>query len=119
MKVFARTPLNLEKFSQPQGEIYLIPERCKECEFCVRFCPKQVLQVSQATNSKGYHYPEIAEGKESACVHCEFCTLVCPEFAIFTIAVNGSPSAGPERSVRNTGHERSMSNVNTDQGVRT
>jgi NAD-dependent dihydropyrimidine dehydrogenase PreA subunit len=35
-------------------------------------------------NSKGYHYPVVAPGKEDACVHCGFCSLICPEFAIYT-----------------------------------
>ena len=84
MKVFARIPLNLERITVPRGEVYLIPARCKGCRLCIEFCPQDVLQESTALNAKGYHYPEIAPGKEEACVHCDFCTLICPEFAIFT-----------------------------------
>lgn len=84
MKVFARTPLDLATISKPQGQVYIIVERCKGCELCIEFCPQEVLQASTDLNAKGYHYPEIAPGKETACVHCDFCTLVCPEFAIFT-----------------------------------
>lgn len=85
MKVFERTPVDLDEVQIPRGQVYLIPERCKGCEICVELCPKDVLQVSINTNVKGYHYPEIAPGKENACVHCDFCTVVCPEFAIFTM----------------------------------
>jgi len=85
MKVFARTPIDLDEVQIPRGQVYLIPERCKGCDICVELCPKDVLQVSINTNVKGYHYPEIAPGKENACVHCDFCTVVCPEFAIFTM----------------------------------
>jgi len=88
MRVFARTPLNLDQVRVPRGQVYLIPERCKGCKVCVQFCPSNVLQLSQGANEKGYHYPEVIPGKEDACVHCEFCTLVCPEFAIFTLPVN-------------------------------
>jgi len=88
VKVFARTPLNLEQVRLPRGQVYLIPERCKGCQVCIHFCPRQVLSLSQQANSKGYHYPEVAAGKEQDCVHCEFCTLVCPEFAIFTLPVS-------------------------------
>ncbi|NIS82850.1 MAG: 4Fe-4S dicluster domain-containing protein [Anaerolineales bacterium] len=84
MRVFARTPLDLEQVTIPQGIVYLIPERCKGCRICIDLCPQQVLQVSSGTNTKGYHYPEIAPGKENSCVYCDFCTMVCPEFAIFT-----------------------------------
>ncbi|NIM94260.1 MAG: 4Fe-4S dicluster domain-containing protein [Anaerolineales bacterium] len=89
MKVFARVPVDIDHISIPRGQVYIIPERCKECEICVQLCPKQVLQVSEQINAKGYHYPEVVPGKEDACVHCEFCTMVCPEFAIYTME-NGS-----------------------------
>jgi len=88
MKVFGRTPIDIRQARIPQGQVYLIPERCKGCRICVTFCPREVLQESKTVNGKGYHYPEIAPGKEAACVHCEFCTLVCPEFAIFTLEVS-------------------------------
>ena len=86
-QVFARVPLDLETITTPRGEVYIIPERCKGCELCVEFCPEDVLYNSEQTNSKGYHYPDVVEGKAASCVHCEFCSLVCPEFAIFTLAV--------------------------------
>ena len=89
MKVFARTPLDLDSVSIPHGQVYIIPGRCKGCEICIRFCPQEVLRISEHTNEKGYHYPEVAEGKDNTCVHCDFCTLVCPEFAIYTLALEG------------------------------
>lgn len=94
MRVFDRTPLNIGRLSIPRGQVYLIPDRCKGCELCVQFCPQAVLQTSTQMNTKGYHYPAIVPGKESACVHCEFCTLICPEFAIFTVSINGGTGAG-------------------------
>ena len=92
MKVYARTPLNLDRVTVPHGQVFVIPERCKGCGICVRFCPQEVLQVSDRTNAKGYHYPDIAPGKENACVHCQFCMLVCAEFAIFTLPTDEVPS---------------------------
>lgn len=92
MKVYARTPLDIDRVTVPRGQVYIIPERCKGCEICIRFCPREVLQVSSETNTKGYHYPDVVPGREADCVHCEFCTLVCPEFAIFTLPLNGVPS---------------------------
>ena len=89
MKVFDRTPLDLDRKTVPRGEVYLIPDRCKECKMCIQFCPRRVLRVSTHTNSKGYHVPEIDPANQGECVHCEFCTLVCPEFAIFTLSANG------------------------------
>jgi 2-oxoglutarate ferredoxin oxidoreductase subunit delta len=90
MKVYARTPLDLDRATVQRGQVFIIPERCKGCEICVRFCPRDVLQVSEESNAKGYHYPELVPGRETACVHCEFCSLVCPEFAIYTLPANGN-----------------------------
>ncbi|MBW8010571.1 MAG: ferredoxin family protein [Chloroflexi bacterium] len=87
MKAFTRTPIDLNEVLVPIGQVYIIPERCKECELCIEFCPKDVLQNSAETNAKGYHYPEVIEGMEGECVNCEFCMIVCPEFAIFSLEV--------------------------------
>ncbi len=87
MRVFAREPIDLAEVTVPQGQVYIIPERCKECELCIDFCPQDVLRNSTQTNTKGYHFPEVVPGMEGSCVHCEFCTLICPEFAIFTLEV--------------------------------
>lgn len=84
MQVFGREPLDRQAARIPRGQVFVILERCKGCQFCIRFCPAAVLQSAHATNSKGYHVPEIAPGKEQACIHCQFCSLVCPEFAIFS-----------------------------------
>lgn len=84
MQVYGRQPLDLEQITIPRGQVYLIPDRCKECNICIQFCPRQVLRTSTLTNCKGYHYPEVVAGKGTECVHCQFCSLVCPEFAIFT-----------------------------------
>ena len=87
MEHFGREPLDLQRVRIPRGQVYIIPERCKGCGICIRFCPQQVLQESSRSNDKGYHLPEVAPGKENSCVHCQFCSLVCPDFAIFTLEV--------------------------------
>jgi 2-oxoglutarate ferredoxin oxidoreductase subunit delta len=85
----------------PLGRVHVIAERCKECGFCITYCPTDVLVYTDDTNAKGYHYPIVAEGKESSCVHCRFCDLICPELAIYTTDVQdedkkakGKPDAG-------------------------
>jgi NAD-dependent dihydropyrimidine dehydrogenase PreA subunit len=79
-----RKPMDLSYAKVPQGQVYVIPERCKECRFCVEFCPQGMLAFSTEINAKGYHFPIISQGREKDCIHCGFCNLVCPEFAIFT-----------------------------------
>jgi 2-oxoglutarate ferredoxin oxidoreductase subunit delta len=83
----SRIPLDWRAMALPRGRVYVILSRCKECRFCVDFCPKDVLAISAETNAKGYHYPVVAPGQEDACIHCEFCSLVCPEYAIYTVEV--------------------------------
>lgn len=55
-------------------------ERCKECGYCVHFCPKKVLVIGEKINKRGY-YPPVAE-KMSDCIACATCARVCPEAAI-------------------------------------
>ena len=83
-----RTPMDLDQARVSQGTVHVIDERCKECSFCIQYCPADVLEYSKTTNSKGYHFPVIVEGKESACVLCKFCDLICPDLAIYTTAVD-------------------------------
>jgi len=84
MTALIRRPLDQTALPLPRGQTYIIPQRCKGCNFCIDFCPLEVLEESTDINAKGYHYPIVAAGKEETCVHCGFCTLVCPEYAIYT-----------------------------------
>jgi len=61
-------------------------ERCKGCEYCRSTCPKEIIQMSEDLNSKGYHYAVIRDVNE--CSGCRFCALMCPEIAIEIKAVD-------------------------------
>jgi 2-oxoglutarate ferredoxin oxidoreductase subunit delta len=77
-----RTPLDLDKVTIPHGEVLIIEDRCKGCGFCVEYCPKGVLVLSERFNKKGYHPPEVV--KTGECVNCNLCEMICPDFAIFS-----------------------------------
>lgn len=78
-----RTPLDVDKLSVPQGELHIFKDRCKGCAFCVEYCPRDVLELSDEFNVKGYHPPKVV--KEDQCVNCGLCEIICPEFAIFSL----------------------------------
>ncbi len=64
-----------------KGDIHIKKEQCKGCGFCVEYCPKDVLELSQEFNKKGYHPPRVAH--EEMCCYCQLCEAICPEFALF------------------------------------
>ena len=78
---FWRVPLDHDEIRIPHGEITVITARCKGCEICSTYCPRDVLTMSTAYTAKGYHYPEVANA--DACVACGLCQIMCPEFAIY------------------------------------
>ena len=84
LKNAARQPIDIDAAKVPVGRVHVIAERCKQCNFCINYCPTKVLEYSTEINAKGYHFPIVARGKERSCVHCKFCDLICPELAIFT-----------------------------------
>jgi len=78
---FARQPIG-DRRAEIRGRVFINKNRCKGCELCIEFCPKDVLARSEDLNPKGYHYPVIAKDE---CVNCRLCVTVCPEYAIFSI----------------------------------
>jgi 2-oxoglutarate ferredoxin oxidoreductase subunit delta len=80
-----RRPLDADTVKIPHGELHILVERCKGCQFCVTYCPRDVLRMSEEFNTKGYHFPT-AEN-DPACVNCRLCEMLCPEFAIFCLEV--------------------------------
>jgi 2-oxoglutarate ferredoxin oxidoreductase subunit delta len=66
---------------EKKGKVHIDKDRCKGCKFCVEYCPKDVLEMSEEFNVKGYHPPYIKN--EDDCLYCQLCETICPEFAIF------------------------------------
>jgi len=61
-------------------EVKVTAERCKGCELCILYCPKNSLCMSSSFNLKGYHYPEFKE--PDTCTGCAICGMICPEVAL-------------------------------------
>lgn len=55
-------------------------ERCKGCGLCVTVCPKNVLEISETVNPKGY-FPAF-QARPEDCIHCALCCAICPDVAI-------------------------------------
>ena len=85
-----RKPLDIEQVTVPHGEVVILADRCKGCGFCVEYCPKGVLTMSEEFNAKGYHPPEVVADGE--CVNCNLCEMICPDFAIYCIPADGQPT---------------------------
>ena len=64
----------------PSFKVTINDKFCKGCGYCVKYCAKNVLDLEEAINAKGYHvaYP----AKPEACVGCLNCSTICPEAAV-------------------------------------
>ena len=77
-------------------DVIIIAERCKECGFCIEFCPKQVLHKSSQINSKGYHPVYVSD--IAKCTKCDICGMICPDFAIGVVDIEDKPAGTREDS---------------------
>lgn len=64
-----------------RGTIIIDEEKCKECGYCIEFCPQKVIKIAEHSNSHSYH-PATLVDPESKCKGCGICYLVCPDVAI-------------------------------------
>ncbi len=62
------------------AEVKVVAERCKSCEYCIKFCPKNVLELGTKVNSKGYEYVEAVRMED--CIGCAICGKICPDGAL-------------------------------------
>ncbi|MFC2061761.1 4Fe-4S dicluster domain-containing protein [Elusimicrobiota bacterium] len=64
--------------SKSKKKIEVNEEYCKECSFCIHFCPDDALKLQEKFNSRGFH-PVVWTGN---CSFCGRCYMVCPDCAI-------------------------------------
>ena len=64
------------------GKVHINKNHCKGCAFCVEHCPRDVLEMSEEFNQKGYHPPLVVEEKREECGDGKLGEAICPEFAI-------------------------------------
>jgi len=81
MDAGSRVPI--DKPLRHHGTVHVIERRCKECEFCITFCPEEVLETSDHYTARGYRPARVKPGKAGDCIACRFCEDVCPEYAIY------------------------------------
>jgi len=60
--------------------IVIEKELCKGCELCVRFCPKEVIEMADGFNSKGSRFSSFVDN--GVCTGCAICAKICPDVAI-------------------------------------
>ena len=52
---------------------------CKNCGYCIKFCPKNILKTGTVRNRLGQFYPVMTD--ESLGITCAICATMCPEGA--------------------------------------
>jgi len=63
------------------GRIEIEQARCKGCGRCITACPKNLIELSQELNDKGYNYV-VFTGEQDDCRGCTLCAVACPDQGI-------------------------------------
>jgi len=61
--------------------VYIDGELCKGCELCIYICPKDVFEMTEIVNSKGFNI--VGDVRPENCTKCKLCEMGCPDLAIF------------------------------------
>ena len=65
----------------PKGSVNISDDLCMGCGYCVEFCQKKSLSISQEDyTSQGLPLAKFSD--PDSCNACGFCVWMCPHFAI-------------------------------------
>lgn len=71
-----------------KGEVVIDESTCMGCGYCVLFCPKGCIEISQDKfNFVGYPLAVVSNPEE--CNACGSCATMCPQFAVEVYSLNG------------------------------
>ena len=85
MKLWRR-PFDQNEEVTTRVRVVINKDRYKGCGYCVEFCPRQALEMSEEMNAKGYLLPMIVE--ESKCLGCGLCEVICPDFGLHVMLLS-------------------------------
>ena len=57
-------------------------DRCKGCELCVTFCPKNIIKLASHMNNMGFHPATVDIEDMEKCTGCAICARMCPDVVI-------------------------------------
>jgi len=64
------------------GKVVIEQDLCTGCGLCIRVCSKQVLEIKNSINARGYHPISMVK---KGCNGCALCALMCPHVAIVEV----------------------------------
>jgi 2-oxoglutarate ferredoxin oxidoreductase subunit delta len=65
------------------NRIEIRDESCKGCQYCLIFCPRELLQIDKSRiNVLGYNPARFVDNPEKPCLGCALCAEICPDALI-------------------------------------
>ena len=62
------------------ADVKILSGYCKGCGYCIKNCPKKILEVGSEMNELGYRFTVPAHPEN--CIACGICAVTCPDSAI-------------------------------------